>query len=112
MADAPVLLRPRRFDREARIAYAMLLPVIVLFVLFQYYPIVKTLGVSFFEYGLLRRDTPFVGLAHYVRQFHDPLFLSALGNTLLFVLGTVGVGVVLALGFSVLVEKSGRWASL
>ena len=89
----------------------MLLPVIVLFVLFQYYPIVKTLGVSFFEYGLLRRDTPFVGLAHYVRQFHDPLFLSALGNTLLFVFGTVSVGVVLALGFSVLVEKSGRWAS-
>lgn len=112
MANTNTLLRPRRFDAEARTAYAMLLPVIVLFVLFQYYPILKTIGVSFFEYGLLRRTTPFIGLGHYVRQFHDPLFLSALANTLVFVAGTVAVGVALALGFAVLVEKSGRWASV
>ncbi|MBE2186961.1 MAG: sugar ABC transporter permease [Rhodothermales bacterium] len=112
MANTLTLLRPGRLDAEARTAYTMLLPVIVLFVLFQYYPILKTIGVSFFEYGLLRRTTPFVGLGHYIRQFHDPLFLSALANTLVFVAGTVAVGVVLALGFAVLVEKAGRWASV
>jgi len=112
MASTLTLLRPGRLDAEARTAYTMLLPVIVLFVLFQYYPILKTIGVSFFEYGLLRRTTPFVGLGHYIRQFHDPLFLSALANTLVFVAGTVAVGVVLALGFAVLVEKAGRWASV
>ena len=99
-----------RFDAEARAAYALLLPVIVLFVLFQYYPIVKSFAVSFFEYGLLRRETPFVGVAHYARQFADPLFLSALVNTLVFVAGTVAVGIVLALGCAVLVEGTGRWA--
>lgn len=63
------------------------------------------------EYGLLRRSTPFVGLSNYVRQFQDPLFLSALWNTLLFVAVCVIVGVVLAVFFAVLVERSGRWAS-
>ena len=111
MANA-VLLRPRRFDAEARAAYAMLAPVAVLFVLFQYYPIVKSLLVSFFEYGLLRQDTPFVGLKNYTRQFSDPLFLSALVNTLVFVAGTVIVGVVLALGLAVLVERTGKWAKV
>ncbi len=120
MADAlpttatPAALRPlrRRFDAEARAAYTMLAPVIVLFAVFQYYPILKSLVLSFFEYGLLRRTTPFVGLANYTRSFQDPLFLSALGNTLVFVAGTVVVGVVLALALAVLVERTGRWAHL
>ena len=101
-----------RFGAEARAAYGLLAPVLALFVLFQYYPIVKSVGISFFEYGLLRRTTPFVGLANYVRQFHDPLFLTALVNTLVFVVGTVVAGIALALGLAVLVERTGRWAGL
>jgi multiple sugar transport system permease protein len=57
-------------------------------------------------------ETPFVGLQNYVRQFQDPLFLSALGNTLLFVGAAVGVGVTLALALAVLVERTGRWAKV
>ena len=112
MANGTTLPRRRRFDAEARAAYTMLLPVGLLFVLFQYYPIVKSLVVSFFAYGLLRQDTPFVGLANYTRQFSDPLFISALVNTLVFVAGTVVVGIVLALGLAVLVERTGKWAKL
>lgn len=97
---------------EARAAYVMLLPTLLFFLVFQYYPILKSIAISFAEYGLLRRDTPFVGLANYIRQFQDPLFLSALWNTLIFVVGCVILGVVLALFFAVLVERTGRWASL
>lgn len=97
-----------RAERHAPVWW--LLPVLVYFALFQYYPILKSIYISFFDYGLLRRDTPFVGLANYVRQFQDPLFLSALGNTLVFVASAVGFGVVLALLFAILVERTGRWA--
>jgi len=97
---------------EARAARLLLLPTILFFLLFQYYPILKSLVISFFDYGLLRRSTPFVGLENYLRQFRDPLFLSALGNTLIFVAGCVAVGVVLALLLAVLVESSGRWAKV
>lgn len=101
-----------RSHREAKTAYGLLLPTLVFFVVFQYYPILKSVVISFTEYGLLRRDTPFVGLANYVRQFQDPLFLAALQNTLVFVAVAVVVGVVLALALAVLVEQTGRWAQL
>ena len=97
-------------SREARAAYTLLAPTLLFFLLFQYYPILKSVALSFMDYGLLRRSTPFVGLDNYVRQFQDPLFLSALWNTLLFVALCVVVGVALALVLAVMVEKAGRWA--
>ena len=84
----------------------------VFFLLFQYYPILKSIVLSFRDYGLLLRTRPFVGLANYSRLLADPLFLSALQNTLVFVFVVVVVGVVLALFFAVLIERSGRFAGL
>lgn len=105
-------LSRNRMGREAQTAYALLAPTLLFFLLFQYYPILKSVAISFADYGLLRRETPFVGLENYVRQFQDPLFLSALGNTLVFVAVCVAIGVALALVIAVLVENTGRWAGL
>ena len=105
-------LKPQARRSDIRSAYALLLPVLAFFLIFQYYPILKSVAISFFEYGLLMPRTPWIGLENYVRQFQDPLFLAALWNTLLFVAVAVAVGVVLALGLAVLVEKTGRWAKL
>ena len=96
---------------EAREAIMLLAPVVAFFLVFQYYPILKSVVISFTEYGLLRRTTPFVGLGNYVRQFQDPLFLSAILNTLVFVFFTVCIGVVLALACAILIEHTGRWAA-
>ncbi|NBC16062.1 MAG: ABC transporter permease subunit [Bacteroidetes bacterium] len=107
----PTLSLPERWKHwEVRSAYGLLLPTLLFFLVFQYYPILKSVAISFFEYGLLQRSNPFVGLGNYVQQFRDPLFLSALWNTLLFVAGCVVVGVILALVLSVMVERTGRWA--
>lgn len=97
---------------ETATAYILLLPVLVFFVVFQYYPILKSVVISFMEYGLLLPETPWVGVENYIRQFQDPLFLSALWNTLIFVAAAVAFGVTLALFFAVLVERAGRWAKL
>lgn len=113
MKDRRPTTRTRSIRRgPERTAYLLLAPVLVFFVLFQYYPIVQSVAISFRAYGLLVRDAPFVGLEHYVRQFRDPLFVAALRNTLVFVAGTVAVGVGLALGLAVLVERTGRWAGM
>ena len=105
-------LKRSRWTPEARTALLWLAPTLVFFVVFQYYPILKSVAISFTEFGLLRRDTPFVGLENYVRQFQDPLFLTALWNTLIFVAVCVVVGVALALIVAVMVEKTGKWAGI
>lgn len=101
-----------RWTPEAWTAIGLLTPTLVFFAVFQYYPILKSFAISFSDYGLLRRETPFVGFANYVRQFQDPLFLSALWNTLVFVGIVVVVGVVLALALAMVVEQTGRWAGI
>jgi ABC-type phosphate/phosphonate transport system permease subunit len=106
------LRRPEWLDEETWTAYGLLLPIIVFFVVFQYYPILKSVAISFMNYGLLLPETPWVGFENYIRQFQDPLFLSALGNTLVFVAAAVSIGVALALFFAVLVERTGRWAKV
>ncbi len=109
---ATLSLTRTRWDREAQTAVMLLAPTLLFFLVFQYYPILKSVAISFADYGLLRRETPFVGLENYIRQFQDPLFLAALWNTLLFVGVCVVVGVSLALVVAVLVEKTGRWAGV
>ena len=109
---ATLSLTRTRWDREAQTAVMLLAPTLLFFLVFQYYPILKSVAISFADYGLLRRETPFVGLENYIRQFQDPLFLAALWNTLLFVGVCVVVGVALALVVAVLVEKTGRWAGV
>ncbi len=112
MPALSIRLKPPARGRDTRSAYTLLLPVLVFFLLFQYYPILKSVAISFMEYGLLMRQTPWIGLENYVRQFQDPLFLSALGNTIVFVAAAVALGVALALLLAVLVERTGRWAKV
>jgi len=105
-------LKRSKWTPEARTALLWLAPTLVFFLVFQYYPILRSIAGSFTEFGLLRRDSPFVGLENYVRQFQDPLFLTALWNTLIFVAICVVVGVALALIVAVMVEKTGKWAGI
>lgn len=112
MATISVPWKTKGMQGEARTAYTLLAPVLLFFLAFQYYPILKSIAISFANYGLLMRETPWVGLDNYIRQFQDPLFISALWNTLLFVAVVVVIGVALALFLAVLVEKTGRWAKV
>lgn len=112
MPALSIRLKPPARGRDTRSAYTLLLPVLVFFLLFQYYPILKSVAISFMDYGLLMRQRPWIGLENYVRQFQDPLFLSALGNTIVFVAAAVALGVALALLLAVLVERTGRWAKV
>jgi multiple sugar transport system permease protein len=72
-------------------------------------PALLTLGLAFTEYDAL--STPrFVGAAHFLRLWDDPLFWTALGNSLLFAALAVPLRLVLALGLALLLHKGGRLA--
>ena len=69
--------------------YLYLLPAVVLFVLFVYYPFLKNEVLSFFTLDKFRTVKGFAGIQNYVRVFGDEKFLLAVKNTLVYVAVTV-----------------------
>lgn len=72
----------------------MLVPVVVYFLVFAYYPLARGFVISLQEFRLLG-ERPFVGLQNYVAVLRDPQFWQVLRNTLI-----IGCGILL-LGFVV-----------
>ncbi|SFM19789.1 lactose ABC transporter membrane protein [Gracilibacillus orientalis] len=70
--------------------------------LFYFYPMVQALLLSL-QSGM-GSTLEYVGLDNYVRLFNDPTFITALTNTILYLLIQVPVMIVLALIFSVLLN--------
>lgn len=59
-----------------------ILPAVVSFCLFKYYPILQGVFISFFKYQIMNPPGDFVGVANYVRAFKDPYVQNALKNNL------------------------------
>ncbi|WP_235715676.1 carbohydrate ABC transporter permease [Alkalihalobacillus hemicellulosilyticus] len=78
-----------------------LLPSIVLFGLFLFYPLGRTIYLSFFLTDNSGNPTVFVGLDNFIAIFTSPIFQKSLMSTFLFVLyivpGTVLLGLFLAI---------------
>ena len=75
--------------RETISAYLFLIPSLIFFVGFVVAPMVICLVYSFFDMGLDKSATTFVGLSNYVKMFNDPVFLKGFLNTVIIVLVAV-----------------------
>ncbi len=98
---------PRLARAEMLWGYLFTAPAIVGLVLFTAGPIVAVVRYSFSEYNMLR-PPEWIGFANYERLWADPLFWKALRNTLIYVAGTVPLGIALALAFALLLDRSLR----
>lgn len=79
-------------------AFLFVFPTLVVYSLFVLYPVLKTLGLSFYDWDGVSRLRTFVGLGNYLELFfHDPIFRVALRNNILWVLITLFVPMVLGL---------------
>jgi len=82
-----------------------LLPWAVVYGAFFVFPFLFSFALGFLSYNPLNvAGTHWVGAANITRLFHDPDFAQALRNTILFVVGTVPVTTVLALGVALLLR--------
>jgi len=87
-------------------AFWLLLPSLVLLAAFTYWPIVQ---VAWRSLVVQRFGTAGAyGLGNYARLIADRAFGQAVGNTLLFALGTIVPSLVLALGFALALQGSTR----
>ncbi len=88
---------------EARIGILFALPWILGFVLLLAYPLVFSLVTSFTNFSVLR-EPKWIGLSNYQELMSDGVFLTALQNTLLYTLGAVPLGTVLAIALAMLLN--------
>lgn len=108
----PVRRRRRRFSRKTRdmlLGYALVLPPLIVFGTFIFYPFVKNIWLGLYRTppfpNLPRR---YVGLSQYREVLTSGLFTNSLKVTLEFVLITVPIGIALGLGLAVLAHQKLR----
>lgn len=91
--------------------YLWLLPALLLFAVFTFYPFIETIWKSLFIVDLTGNPKRFVGLENYTYILSDEKFLTALKNTIFFVLMTVPVSKVFGFILAILANKRRRFSS-
>src|SRR5437867_2693348 len=110
---APKTRGSRAGGAAALTSWAFLSPWVIAFALFGLYPFAFSLAASFTDYSPIRAGAGhFVGLANYARALRDPAFWSALGNTAVFVVGSIPFTTALALALALAVQPTFRGRTL
>lgn len=90
---------------NARTALLYLLPSIILFAVFVFYPMFRTIYLSFFLTDAQGEAALFVGLENYTYLFQSAAFRNSMKATVLFVLYTVPVTIVISLFLALLANE-------
>jgi multiple sugar transport system permease protein len=111
----PVVLRPAvrarrpRFTKAVAVRLGFVLPVVVYTAAFFVYPLVKNLLLSFQDYGIssvYSGVAPWNGFDNYTHLFGDPVFRTAVGNTVVFVVGSLVCQFALGLALAAFFKRS------
>ncbi|WP_226085968.1 carbohydrate ABC transporter permease [Mesobacillus sp. S13] len=104
-ADAPPKLSFWRKSLNARSALLYLFPSILLFAVFIFYPMFRTIYLSFFLTDQQGAAALFVGFENYAYLFESKEFRNSIKATVLFVLYTVPTGVIIALFLALIANE-------
>lgn len=83
-------------------AYVFFAPALVVFAAFMIYPAIQSAIYSFQSFTVLRTDHPFVGLRNYETLLSDPIWWTAIVNTVVYTIATVPFTIAVALGIALL----------
>ncbi|WP_245515324.1 carbohydrate ABC transporter permease [Rhizobium deserti] len=89
---------------EARSAWLLSLPAIVLVFLFILLPVVAVIGLGFTDFELGYAGFKFVGLDNYIELFTDRTFRQSLWNTAVYTAIVTPISILMALGLAMLIE--------
>jgi multiple sugar transport system permease protein len=97
--------------REERAFYLFISPWIIGFILFSAGPVLGSFVISFTQWSMLSAPS-WTGPTNYQRLVNDPLFWQALGNTLYFAVGSVGLGLILSFLLALLLNQQVKGMAL
>jgi len=92
-------------------AYLFLLPALIIFAVFSWYPIITTIVYSFQKVGLMG-PSKWVGLQNYVRMFGNPVFYTAWRNVLEFIALSLVFGFAVPIILSLMINEMRRFGSI
>ncbi|MGQ0550626.1 MAG: carbohydrate ABC transporter permease [Armatimonadota bacterium] len=98
----------QRRRREYLVALLFVLPALINFAVFRYFPIISALWASLWDYSLLGGFGNFRALGQYARALEDPIFWHSMWVTVQFVALKVPLQVVLALGLALVTQREVR----
>lgn len=90
-------------------AFFFLLPAFSVFIIFKYYPLLDTLGISFTSWNFFSDPKP-VGLANYARLLNGKTFWKVLGNTFYYTFWSTGLSLLLGLLLALCLFKNSRFS--
>ena len=89
---------------QARTAYLMLIPALVILGIFVFYPIVSAGYLSLTSWDGFNPEKPFVGLSNYIRLAEDKEFWNSLLVTVIYAFGVSVLSVISGLFFALLLD--------
>jgi len=98
--------------REAMVAYLFLAPFLIFFAIFTVRAIFTAVGMSFYDWQILRPNRPYIGLGNYQELFNDYVWWTALRNTLIFAIMTVAGTTIVALSAALALTQKIRGAGI
>jgi multiple sugar transport system permease protein len=103
-------MRTRRVFRssDSAFGYALLLPALIVFCLIILYPFANSMVMSLTDQSMLKLGRRFIGLANFRKIASDPNFLSVLGNTAVFVIGSVALPFTLGFIWALILNEKFR----
>ena len=96
----------RWLDNETHLAYAILVPAIILLLIFAYHPAVQSFRFSLLKYNLkMPNRISFNGFANYIHIVRDPVFRASVVRVLYFMVTAVTAVILLSLGFAQVLNR-------
>lgn len=94
----------RMISRNNLRIFLLLLPALIIFTIFVFWPTVYTLYLSFFDWNMISTTKDFVGLQNYISIFTDPKSYQILSNTIIYILILVVVNFIVPYIFAFVLE--------
>jgi ABC-type sugar transport system permease subunit len=77
--------------------YLLIAPLLILIIVFIYWPLIYSFYLSFFDWNFVRPDKTFVGFDNFTRLPNDPRFIRSLRGTFVYFVALVPIQVILPL---------------
>lgn len=102
----------RRQRNTNLVAAIFLAPVVLVLVVYIFYPIIETFRVSAFDWNGISTNPKFIGLDNWVKLMHDEKFWTAFLNNIKVMILSILIQIPLGLAMATFVEFAGKKATV